>query len=212
MPRLHLFSFAAGAVLTLTCGAVAGNEVPNDFVLTASFYPGGGGDPGRGPHPWQLTISRDGKVVQTTSVFGADTPTRVRSVVKAASVSRDALRRVVVAIDKADFFALPKTLSTTTYDHFASVVVKVTMSGRTREVEFLAPNHTYDAAALRRFWAVWRALLKAVPSPNKNEEMLFWIKKKRPDLAKRSNGSMPFRQAQGPELAEGQRTVGRSAF
>ena len=195
MPRLHLISVAVGAVLVLTCGPADGSEVPKDFALTATFYPGGGGNVGSGRYPWQLRVNRNGKAVQKTSIFTANTTMRVQTVVKTKSLSRDALRRVVTAIEKADFLKLPQTLSNTTYEHYASVVVKVTMNGRTHEVEFLAPNKTYDAAALRRFWTVWRALLKIMPSPNKNEEMLFWIRHQCPDLAQRSNQAMPFRLA-----------------
>jgi hypothetical protein len=96
----------------------------------------------------------------------------------------------VALIEKESFFTLPQTLSATTYDHFAGISVKVTMGGRTREVSFDAPNDTHNAAALRRFWAVWRGILKAVPSPNKNEEMLFWIRYEHPELAERSNQSL----------------------
>lgn len=168
--------------LVLIATALSSAEIPADFALVARFYPGAGGD-GSGPQPWRLMISSDGTATQETSVIGTETPPNLRKSVRKLTVSRTGLTRLRRAIERADFFTLPRDLSKSEYEHIAGVVIKVSMGGRKGEVEFIIPNDTYNAAALTRFWSVWRALLREVPSPNENEELLHWIKYVRPDLA-----------------------------
>ncbi|PYK33816.1 MAG: hypothetical protein DME54_11065 [Verrucomicrobia bacterium] len=84
---------------------------------------------------------------------------------------------------QTNFFGLAEHISSSEFDHFAGCVLKITMAGGTRRVEFF---WRIDAKArhriLSRFWKVWRSVLKRVPSPNRDQEAVCWLQQVRPDL------------------------------
>jgi hypothetical protein len=181
--------------------AIAGTAVPPDLAIRAQFFPGGGGEwmipemAAKLPKPWTARISADGKASQATTFVtdprrslptlmrpGKNDPPistkEMRAVdsprVKRLQVGQQKLQQIVQAIRTAEFFALPQELSSPLGFHTASVVLHITMDGRTRQVAFEWPNERFDRPGLLRFWTVWSAVTRAIPSPNHNDELDYW--------------------------------------
>jgi hypothetical protein len=160
-----------------------------NFTLHAKFFPGGGGelaDPeilARALKPWELRIERDGKAIQDIfmPVIRRDEITNKR-IRKTQTLSPSVMQGLLKSIIDADFFVLPRSLTTGEYEHRAGIVIRITIEGRTHEVSFVAPAEKIDKRAFGRFWQVWRALARSVPSPNGNQEMIYWLRNAHPDL------------------------------
>jgi hypothetical protein len=146
------------------------------------------------PKPWSVTISADGKASQAMTLvtdprrslpmlmrpYKSDpiSKAELRAVdpprVKHLQLSQPRLQQIVQAIRGSRFFTLPQELSSARGEHTASLVLRITMDGRTREVAFDWPNERFDRSALLRFWTAWSAVTRAVPSPNHNNELDYW--------------------------------------
>ena len=158
-------------------------QVPADFTLRARFFPGGGLVDYKDSEPWRLRITANGKAIQETWIIGS--PRYPNGVSKSFTLSQQQLSRLVKAVQEAAFFSLPEEISKTDGDHFAGCVLAIQMRGQSRTVKFVWPTDekgTHNRPALTRFWKVWRAVLKAVPSPNHNSEAVWWLQHVRPDL------------------------------
>jgi hypothetical protein len=94
--------------------------------------------------------------------------------VKRLQIGQQRLQHIAEAIRTAQFFTLPQELSSPLGEHSASVVLHITMNGRTRQVAFAWPNERFDRPGLLRFWTVWSAVIRAIPSPNHNDELDYW--------------------------------------
>jgi hypothetical protein len=196
--RLFLIVFL---VLLPVVGRAATPAVPRDLAIRAQFFPGGGGEwmfpeeAAKLPKPWTLVITRDGKASQATTFVtdprrslptlmrpgkGEPPPSKeeMRVVdpprVKRVQVSEETLQRIVTAIRQSAFFSLSRELSSASSEHIASVVLRITADGHTREVAFEWPNERFDKSGLLRFWQVWSAVTRAIPSPNRNNELDYW--------------------------------------
>jgi len=162
-------------------------EIPGDFALRGRFFPGGGLVDYKDSEPWRLRITANGKAIQETSIIDFHEPPR--QVTKSFSLSREKLASLVGIVDQVHFFSLPNHISTNSGEDYAGMWLEVKMRGRTRRVEFVWPTDekaTHNRPALTRFWNVWRAVLKSVPSPNRNSEAVWWLQHVRPDLIGRN--------------------------
>jgi hypothetical protein len=200
----HLVNLAAVLCVVFILGAhwaAAGVPVPADFAVRAQFFPGAGSswmipeEAAKLPKPWTVKISADGKASQATTFVtdprnslpmlmrpGKGEPPvsaeEMRAVdpprLKRLHIRPERLQQIVQAIRAAEFFTLPRELSSPFGEHTASIVLEIMMDGRTRQVAFEWPNERFDRARLLRFWSVWSAITRAVPSPNHNDELDYW--------------------------------------
>jgi len=147
------------------------------------------------PKPWAVTASADGHASQATTLVtdprrslpvlmrpGKNDPpvsaAEMRAVdspnVKRLQVSAQKLQQIVQAVRMANFFELPRELSSPWGEHTASIVLDITMEGRTQRVAFEWPTERFDRDKFLRFWRVWSAVTRAIPSPNRNTELDYW--------------------------------------
>ena len=180
----------------------ATRAVPPDLVVRAQFFPGAGSgwvlaeEAAKMPKPWTVKIAANGQASQATT-FVSD-PSRslpmmmrprksdpampteeMRKVdpphIRHVQLSDRQVQQIADAIHTAKFFTLPQELASSAgYHHTASIVLQVTMKGRSREVAFEWPNGRFDRSELLRFWRVWSAVTRAIPSPNHNNELDYW--------------------------------------
>jgi len=99
----------------------------------------------------------------------------VEDVRHAVSISPGQLLNLVSAVNKADFYSLPGDLCTEPLEHTGGTHLKITMNGRTHEVDLCAWAMQRDIRSAKRLEQIWRALLSAWRSPNGNGE-LHWFK------------------------------------
>lgn len=151
---------------------------PPPLWLHAQFYPGGEGP----PDPWELTIGGCGDAMQQTFVYSTAGKRRSKTISKSFALSRQDLAELIAIIKDARFFDLPAEISETGFDHYATIELRIVMGGQTHYSSFFAPNQKENGAALARFWKVWSAVLKKVPSPSRDEDMLFWMRHAHPEL------------------------------
>lgn len=148
------------------------------------------------PKPWTTKIAANRRASQaTTSVRDPwrSLPIMMRPRKSDPPVSTEEMRRVdsphiryrqlsdvqmqqiVDAVRSANFFTLPQELASSGgYSHTASIVLHITMEGRSRQVAFEWPNARFDRSELLRFWRVWSAVTRAIPTPNRNNELDYW--------------------------------------
>jgi hypothetical protein len=140
------------------------DPMPRDFKLVAHDYPGltaGEVD------PWETTISADGSVSQKVYV-------RNSSRIKRWRISQWKLARLVAELHRIEFFTLPRHYPLKGTD-CAKYVVTVIANGRSRQVVF--PTCFRTERSVDRFLSAWIAILRAVPSPNKDETPQFYQQK-----------------------------------
>jgi len=151
---------------------------PLPLWIHAQFYPGG--DPSS--HPWELTITGSGNALQQTFVFSTSGPTRTKTISKSFALSRQDLAELLSVVKDARFFELPAEISETGLAHYATLELRIVTGNKTHTSSFLAPNQKENPAALTRFWKVWSAVLKKIPSPNRNQDLHFWMRRVHPEL------------------------------
>lgn len=198
---VSLLAVFSAVFAAATQDTIAGTAVPPDLAIRAQFFPGGGGEwmipeiAVKLPKPWTARISGDGRASQATTFVtdprrslptlmrpGKNDPPisakEMRAVdsprVRRLQVGQQRLQHVAEAIRTAQFFTLPQELSSPLGEHSASLVLHVRMNGRTRQVAFAWPNERFDRPGLLRFWRVWSAVIRAIPSPNHNDELDYW--------------------------------------
>ena len=173
----------ASLVLTF-CSSIGVADVPRDLRLHAHFSPGGG--PGqfddtslaamaRWSKPWDLKLDATGDAKRTfyVSVIRGNVLDS-QPVHQTVRVRPQALEALVTAIRQADFFSLPTFASGEPMEHSGGAVLTVTLGGRTHKVTVYSASTTEITPAVTRLRQVWRALFRAVPSPNQNRE-LSWL-------------------------------------
>jgi hypothetical protein len=166
MGTIRLFIAAISlSIATRSCDAAqSANAIPRNFKLVAHDYPGlTGGE----VNPWETTISADGSVSQKVYI-------RDGWRVKHWKISQWKLARLVTELQTIDFFTLPRYYALKGTD-CAKYVVIVTANGRSRQVVF--PTCFRIEPSVDRFLSAWIAILRAVPSPNKDETIQFYKQK-----------------------------------
>lgn len=153
--------FLALAV-AICCGALVGiagevNGVPSDFRLFAQYGPGWGPGP-----PWKVMITANGKVSQDIDVLSSGGWTVTH---KAFALSRKQLQQLVTVVRQANFFSLARRYSYPVTDN-PTLILNVTMDGKTSRVVVYAPHHLQGNAGVQRFLKVWNLMVKMVPPPN----------------------------------------------
>jgi hypothetical protein len=78
---------------------------------------------------------------------------------------RDLLRK----IKEADFFTLKKRYDFPVTDN-PTLVLSITLDGKSHEVLVYAPDHQKKSKEVRRFFRVWSEILRKVPSPNADDK------------------------------------------
>lgn len=110
------------------------------------------------PKAWdpKLDPSGGGQTVVSHFVLRRNT-LDVRDVRKAISISPPHLVKIVEAIKDADFFSLPAELCTEPLEHTGGVYLKITMNGRTHNVDLCAWAMQRDMRGAKRLERIWRA-------------------------------------------------------
>ena len=140
----------------------ASSVVPDNFKVIAHYAPGYSDW-----KPWEATITQDGKVSQTTYIFGDNENTEI---IKTFSLSEHALTNLIDAIKEPDFFSIKERFSYPV-THNETLFLSVTMGQASHEVSVYAPSHLKKRTDVKRFLAVWDEVLKKVPSPNNTDDV-----------------------------------------
>jgi hypothetical protein len=177
LSRIVALLAVAGILAAHTTIAVT-QVSPPPLWIHAQFYPGGEGP----PDPWELTIAGCGDAMQQTFVYSTTGKIRNKTISKSFALSRQDLAELISIVKDAKFFDLPEEISETGFDHYATIELRIVMGGQTHYSSFFAPNQKENREALARFWKVWSAVLKKVPSPNRDQDMLFWMRHAHPEL------------------------------
>jgi hypothetical protein len=162
--RLLATALSLGVAIGSCDAAQTADPIPRDFKLVAHDYPGlTAGE----VNPWETTINADGSVSQKVYV-------RNSWRIKRSRISQLKLARLVAELDRIEFFTLPRHYPLKGSD-CAKYVVAVTANGRSRQVVF--PTCFRTERSVDRFLSAWIAILRAVPSPNKDETPQFYQQK-----------------------------------
>lgn len=148
--------------------------------IHAQFYPGGDSD--GPPDPWELTITNCGDAMQQTFIFSTEGNRKRETISKRFAFSPQDIDELIAMVKDTKFFDLPEEISDGSFQHCATIELRIVMDGKTQFSSFNAPNKKEDKAALLRFWKVWSAILKKVPSPNKDGDLTFWLRHNHPEL------------------------------
>ena len=155
MRRVSVMGFMS--VLIATTSAAA-SRIPSDFRITIQDYPGLSEF-----KPFETTISADGTVQQKVAI---DDHWRQ----KRAAISQQAVAQLFDVIQKQRFFSLAADYPTDATD-CAIYVIVVQASGRSHRVRFATCFRSRGSEAeWNRFLRVWAAVLRAYPSPNKEQK------------------------------------------
>lgn len=148
--------------LAVTTTALAqGDRPPKDFVLVAEF------EQGYGPwSPWKVTVGGDGNAIQEVR---SSTPPRETLESKRLTLTRYALSQLLAKVEDARFFTLAKSYSYAVTDS-PTLVLRVTMNGKSHEVSVYAPGDQKDKEEVRRFLGIWNEVLRRIPSPNADQK------------------------------------------
>jgi hypothetical protein len=164
-PACAIVTFSA-ILIQFTCNwALAGAEavvtrdsddVPPNCKITAEFGAGYSA-----LSSWETTISADGKVVQT--YWDVDLE---RTVTKRLELRKEDVGKLRAVIQKSRFFDLEKQYSHTTEDQ-TTLVLKITVGGRTHCVKVYAPGKLRRNQDVKEFMKIWNEILRVVPDPNR---------------------------------------------
>ncbi len=159
---------AAIAAWLLVAPAAAADTVPRDFTLTAEYYPALP-DLERDRwdrmtwHRWTLTVTADGKALQETQRSGRGSVKGIhRRFVKLRQ--RD-VARLVTTVRTAGFERLAGDYAFAV-SRAATLVLRVTMDGRSHEVTVYGPERVKGDPEVAAFLRVWNQTLRLVPPPN----------------------------------------------
>jgi len=131
-------------------------DVPADFKIVAQ-YGAGYSD----WESWRYTISGDGKVAK--EVFGLkDTKDESR-------LTKEDLKALIAKVEEVDFFALKESYEYEVTDN-PSLILTVTLNGKTHRVSVYAPGHLKENKEVKRFLQVWSEVLRTAPSPNPEQK------------------------------------------
>ena len=157
MKCAFVWLLCTGCLCSATCFAAETNAVPSDFKLSAEYRQGFSEW-----KPWKVIITADGKVLREigTSRGGKDGATQKTSV-----FSTKELQQLVEAVRTSQFFTLKNNYGYGVTDN-PTLIVHVTMNGKSHEVEVYAPDYLKDNKEVKRFMKLWNELLRKVPSPN----------------------------------------------
>jgi hypothetical protein len=166
-------------VLLAVVATISAQTVPRDFTLHAHFTPGGMPDYSqpqwysKNPNSWDLVIRNDGNarldIAKTVLRGDALDVNHVRS---ATHLSASGMSALVTAIQKADFFALSHSIPPDPNLHHARVLfLSVRLNGSKNEVQVFCPVSLHGNRVALRVQRLWAALLRELPSPNRNLEL-----------------------------------------
>jgi hypothetical protein len=161
-------------VVSLSVVATAATaHVPSDFQLHARFFPGAGSE--KRTEPWRLTISADGSAAYEIYVYSE---WHKQTYVKRTQLSQRDMDEIIAALQKADFFALPRRIADPAFSdsgHTRGIELKITADRKTHFVLFAIPGTLPDRAAAKRLWSAWSVISRKAPSPNHNQEFSWWL-------------------------------------
>lgn len=160
----HILVFAAGSLLACNRNSdgpaeptfTIVNGIPSDFKIVARYS--AGYSPWKS---WEVTISADGTVSQRIIQGGPD----FKDVVKSLTLSQKDLANLLTRIEQAKWvdlaggYSYPVTCNPT-------LLLDITMYGKSYCTEVYAPSHTKEHAEVRLFLSVWSEILRKVPAPN----------------------------------------------
>ena len=126
--------------------------------------------------------------MQQTFIFSVEGKRKNQTISKRFTLSSEDLDELIVTIKSTKFFDLPEEISDSSLEHHATIELRIVMEGKTHYSSFNAPNKKEDAEALVRFWKLWCALLKKVPSSNKNGDLSYWLRHNHPELLQTGGG------------------------
>jgi hypothetical protein len=164
---LYAFQLLALVFSASLCSAVdapAGQRLPKDFKVVVGFGSGAIGSGNGSVIGWELVLDAQGLALQKVYI----SPDGTRR--KTTQVSKEAMQEIACHVRKSDFFTLPADLTADASD-VPSYTLEITMDGRSHSVRVDGPAYLKDQASLRRFVEVWEAVVRAVPSPDKNREL-----------------------------------------
>ncbi|MFZ5862301.1 MAG: hypothetical protein ACOYXR_05610 [Nitrospirota bacterium] len=142
----------------LQSAVFASSVIPDDFKVIAGYGPGFSDW-----KPWDVTITRDGKVSQKAYIFGNNG--EETEISKTFSLSERDVADLVEIITGSDFFNISKNLSYPVTDN-ETLSLAITMGRVSHQVRVYAPVHLKERAEVKRFLQVWGEVMKKVPSPN----------------------------------------------
>ncbi len=148
--------------------AAGRDAIPPDLALRAQYYPALPGAPsfeipgGRRWHPWTMTLTADGRAHQESD---RTVPGKRKIIRKSVRVARQDVEALVAEVRRANFFFLaPEYAFAVT--HHPTLVLRITMEGRSHEVTVYAPDRVKDEAEVAAFLRVWNQTLRLVPPLN----------------------------------------------
>jgi hypothetical protein len=131
--------------------------VPSDFKIVAEY---GAGYSVRAS--WKCTIAADGKVTQ--EIYDLD------NTKKESRLTEADLGALLKKIQEADFFSLKNKYDFSVEDN-PTLVLNITLNGKSHEVVVYAPDHQKKNKEVRRFLRLWSQILRKVPSPNAEQKL-----------------------------------------
>jgi hypothetical protein len=154
-------SVSRGAFVSLLCASALlaaedDKTVPADFKIVAQ-YGAGYSD----WNSWRHTITGDGKVVKEVLT--------IKDTKEESKLSDDDLKALIAKVREADFFKLKERYEYEVTDN-PTLILTVTLDGRTHKVSVYAPSHLKDDKEVKRFFKAWSEVLRKVPSPNPDQK------------------------------------------
>ena len=145
-------------VIFATISQVPADEpkIPADFQIDLVYAPGLSTW-----KFWKETIRADGNVTRET---GYSTHKKVET----SSLAPRTVRSLYQTVEAVDFFAIDSRFQASVTDN-PTLILKITREGKTHEVSVYAYDHLKSNPQVRRFATLWVQLLKALPSPNKDQ-------------------------------------------
>ena len=131
-----------------------------DFKLTAQYGPGFSDW-----KPWKLTVTADGKVTQDTYTFPKGKQTIEQ---KSFALTKEEVQQLITKVRDSNFHKLGNDYWYNVTDN-PTLIIRVTMNGKSNEVAVYAPDHQKDKDEVKRFLTVWNEVLKKVPPPNPDQ-------------------------------------------
>jgi hypothetical protein len=153
--------FLAGCLGTVGRSDAETDSVPSDFKLFAQYGPGYSDW-----KPWKLTITADGKAVQEAYTYPNGKETILR---KTLTLTKEELQQFVAKVRDSRFYTLAQDYSYKVTDN-PTLILRVTMNGKSHEVTVYAPHYLKNKDGVKRFSKIWNEVLRKVPSPNSEQK------------------------------------------
>ncbi|MEO7964473.1 MAG: hypothetical protein ABIT38_11270 [Gemmatimonadaceae bacterium] len=147
----------------LACQAAGPRDVgpiaPPDFKIVAGF---GNGSIAvtESIYSWDITITGTGEAIIEAFRGQSARPERHK-----AELPPGAVKQILAALDRSEFFTLPAEIEGKISDSPA-YTLEVTRSGKHHRVWLYAPAGIHDKAFLKRFLVVWETIFRYVEPPS----------------------------------------------